>query len=63
MYNYISAMAHNEAIYSNLEKQLNTLINEINSNGGKIWIQSKENKEHYYVLDGEVSINSYTIIK
>ena len=54
--NNISAMAHNEQICKDIESRLNTLIREINDVGGMIWLQSKSNKEHYYKLDGEVTI-------
>lgn len=54
--NSISAMMHNDRICKDIENRLNTLIREINDAGGMIWLQSKTNKEHYYKLDGEVTI-------
>jgi len=57
--NILSAMAHNEQIYKGVEDGLNSLISAVTSEGGKIWIQSKSNKEHYFMLDDEFQICSY----
>ena len=54
--NSISAMMHNDRLCKDIEERLNTLIREINESGGMIWLQSKTNKEHYYRLDGEVTV-------
>ena len=63
--NIISGMAHNAQICKDIERRLNSLIREINEAGGMIWLQSKSNKEHYYKLDGEVTIGlvMYTVEK
>ena len=44
----ISVMAHNDAICRRAESAINSLIDMVRENGGKIWIQSKDNKEDYY---------------
>ena len=54
--NSISAIAHNDQICKEIEKRLNALIRDINNADGKIWLQAKSNKEHFYMLTEEVSI-------
>lgn len=54
--NLISCMAHDEAICKRIESQLNSLIDSVKSAGGSVWIQSKENKEHFYKLTDNVSV-------
>lgn len=54
--NSISALAHNDQICKDIEKRLNELIRIINKNDGMIWLQTKSNKEHFYMLTEEVSI-------
>lgn len=54
--NIISCMAHDEAICKRIENQLNSLIDSVKAVGGSVWIQSKENKEHFYKLTDNVSV-------
>jgi hypothetical protein len=58
-------MMHNDRLCKDIEERLNVLIRDINEAGGMIWLQSKSNKEHYYKLDGEVTIGllMYTVEK
>jgi hypothetical protein len=58
-WNIISAMAHDDAICRDVEKALNRLIDTVKESGGKCWLQSKENKEHYYELTDHVSLCFY----
>ncbi len=50
---------HNQMIHTEIENKLNSLIRAIIDSGGKVWLQAKSNKEHYYVLTEEVSLCSY----
>lgn len=54
--NSISAIAHNDQICKDIEKRLNELIRIINKNDGMIWLQTKSNKDHTYMLTEEVTI-------
>lgn len=58
-WNIISSTVHNDAICRSIEKDLNRLIDSVKESGGKIWLQSKENKEHYYELTDNVSLCFY----
>jgi hypothetical protein len=58
--NVISCMAHDEAICKRIESQLNSLIDSVKSAGGSVWLQSKENKEHFYKLTDYVSVCFFT---
>lgn len=58
-YDVISASVHNHLIAKDVEIALNRLIDAVNESGGTIWLQSKENKEHYYKLTGNVSLGFY----
>lgn len=58
----ISVMAHNDAICRRAEDAINSMIDMIRENGGQIWIQSKNNKEHYYTLTDHISLNYYVPI-
>lgn len=55
-----SSMAHDDMICRDVEKALNSLIASVKKSGGKCWIQSKENKEHYYELTDHVSLCFFT---
>ena len=62
MYTFnISTMAHNDAICRQAEVAINSLFDMVKENGGKVWIQSKSNKEHYYELTDHVSLNFYVM--
>ena len=62
MYSFsISTMAHNDAICRRAEDAINSLFDMVKENGGKVWIQSKSNKEHYYELTDHVSLNFYVL--
>ena len=50
---------HNAHITGDIERRLNKLVKEINEAGGKCWLQSTTNKEHYYELTEPVEINFY----
>lgn len=52
----ISKMAHNEAVCRQAENAINALIDMVKAEGGMCWIQSRENKEHYYKLTDHISI-------
>ena len=41
------------------EETINSLIDKIHHAGGKIWIQSVDNRDHYYALDSHVGINFF----
>ena len=55
----ISTMAHNDLICRKTEAAINDMIDAVKENGGKIWIQSRSNKEHYYELNEHVSLCFY----
>lgn len=62
MYGFnISTMAHNDAICRRAEAAINSIIDMVKENGGKAWIQSKSNKEHYYELTDHISLNFYVM--
>lgn len=50
---------HNAHITGDIERRLNKLVKEIKDAGGKCWLQSTTNKEHYYELTDPVEINFY----
>ena len=58
----ISVSAHNNAICKNAEDAINSMIDLVKEHGGKVWIQSKDNKEHYYEFTGHISLNYYVPI-
>lgn len=58
----MSIMAHNEAICRRAEASINGMIDLVKEHGGKIWIQSTSNKEHYYELTEHISLNFYIIM-
>lgn len=58
----ISAAAHNNAICKNAEDAINAMLDLVKENGGKIWIQSKDNEEHYYEITGHISLNYFVPI-
>lgn len=58
----ISVAAHNNAICKKAEDAINSMIDLVKEHGGKVWIQSKDNKEHYYEFTGHISLNYYVPI-
>jgi hypothetical protein len=60
---FLFTAIHNQRIHTEIENKLNSLIDEIIASGGKVWIQAKSNKEHYYMLTEEISLYSYQPIK
>ncbi len=56
----ISSFAHDDAICRRIENSLNSLIDAVKQSGGMVWIQSKENKEHFYKLTDYVSVGFFT---
>ena len=59
---YLLAASHNGRIAKDIEDKLNSFVEAINRAGGKCWLQSKSNKEHYYELTEPVSFNYYAPI-
>lgn len=57
----MSVMAHNEAICRKAEAAINDMLDLVKEHGGKIWIQSKNNKEYYYEITEHVSLNFYML--
>ena len=55
----VFGMAHDEAVCKSIEESLNSLIDSVKRSGGKVWLQSTENKEHYYLLTDNVSVNFF----
>lgn len=55
---YIAA-GHNGRLANDIQNKLNAFIEAINKAGGKCWLQSKSNKEHYYELTEPVYFNYY----
>lgn len=53
------ASAHNNRIAEDIQKKLNAFVEAVNEAGGKCWLQSMTNKEHYYMLTEPVSFNYY----
>ena len=56
---YLLAGAHNGRIAKDIEDKLNSFVEAVNRAGGKCWLQSMSNKEHYYMLTEPVSLNYY----
>lgn len=58
----MSIMAHNEAVFKKAEAVINEMLEIVKEHGGKIWIQSQNNKEHYYEITEPISLNYYTFM-
>lgn len=55
----MSIMAHNEAVCRRAEATINEMLDLVKEHGGKIWIQSQNNKEHFYEITDHISLNFY----
>lgn len=56
---YLLAGAHNNRLAEDIQRKLNAFVEAVNEAGGKCWLQSMTNKEHYYILTEPVSFNYY----
>lgn len=55
----VTGMAHDEQLCRKAERAINSLFDVVKEAGGKVWIQSRENKEHYYEITENISVCFY----